>query len=75
MGNVSVPGPSFFNLKVKGSRTCTVKDIESVNGCKVQKEKLSSSVNGAMGNIPRASKALTTKDEELLWSKGACWRP
>ena len=57
-------------LKEVGSNMSNAKDREFVNSRKVLKGKARFLREQGYGKRPRASKALTTEDEELFWSKG-----
>ena len=56
--------------KEAGSSISIAKDREFVNSCKVLEGKARFLREQGYGKCPRASKALITEDEELLWSKG-----
>ena len=58
------------HLKEPGSRISFAKDREFVSSRKVLEGKARFLREQGYGKRPRASKALTTEDEELLWSKG-----
>ena len=58
------------HLKEAGSSISIAKDRELFNSRKVLKGKARFLREQGYGKRPRASKALTTEDEELLWSKG-----
>ena len=58
------------HLKKAGSSISIAKGRELVNSRKVLEEKARFLREQGYGKRPRASKALTTKDEELSWSKG-----
>lgn len=58
------------HLKEAGSSISIAKDREFVNSRKVLEGKARFLREQGYGKRPRASKALTTEDEELLWSKG-----
>ena len=58
------------HLKEAGSNMSIAKDREFVNSRKVLEGKARFLREQGYGKRPRASKALTTEDEELLWSKG-----
>jgi len=58
------------HLKEAGSCISIAKDREFVNSRKVLEGKASFLREQGYGKRTRASKALTTEDEELLWSKG-----
>ena len=58
------------HLKEAGSSISIANDREFVNSRKVLEEKARFLHGQGYGKRPRASKALTTGDEELLWSKG-----
>ena len=58
------------HLKEAGSSISIAKDREFVNSRKVLEGKARFLRERGHGRRPRASKALTTEDEELLWSKG-----
>ena len=58
------------HLKEAGSSISIAKDREFVNSRKVLKGKARFLREQGYGKRPRASKELTTEDEELLWSKG-----
>ena len=58
------------HLKEAGSNISIAKDREFVNSRKVLEGKARFLREQGYGKRPRASKALTTEDEELLWSKG-----
>ena len=58
------------HLKEAGSSISIAKDREFVNSRKVLEGKARFLREQGYGKRPQASKALTTEDEELLWSKG-----
>ena len=58
------------HLKEAGSSISIAKDREFVNSRKVLEGKARFLREQGYGKHPRAWKALTTEDEELLWSKG-----
>ena len=58
------------HLKEAGSSISIAKDREFVNSRKVLEGKARFLREQGYGKRPKASKALTTEDEELLWSKG-----
>ena len=58
------------HLKEAGSNISIAKDREFVNSRKVLEGKAHFLRDQGYGKRPRASKALTTEDEEWLWSKG-----
>ena len=58
------------HLKEAGSSISIAKDREFVNGREVLEGKARFLREQGYDKRPRASKALTTEDEELLWSKG-----
>ena len=58
------------HLKETGSSISIAKDREFVNSRKVLEGKARFLREQGYGKRPHASKALTTEDEELLWSKG-----
>ena len=60
-------------LKEAGSNMSIAKDREFVNIRKVLERKARFLREQGYGKSSRASKALTTEDEELLWSKGLLW--
>ena len=57
-------------LKEVGSNMSNAKDREFVNSRKVLDGKARFLREQGYGKRSRASKALTTKNEEMLWSKG-----
>ena len=59
-----------ITLKEAGSNMSIAKDREFVNSRKVLEGKSRFLREPGYGKRPRASKALTAEDEELLWSKG-----
>ena len=58
------------HLKEAGSKISIAKDREFVDSRKVLEGKARYLREQGYGKRPHASKALTTEDEELLWSKG-----
>ena len=58
------------HLKEADSNISIAKDREFVNSCKVFEGKACFLREQGYGKLPCASNALTTEDEELLWSKG-----
>ena len=61
----------YRHLKEAGSNFSIAKDREIVNSRKVLEGKARLLCEQGYVKRPHASKALTTEDEELLWSKGS----
>lgn len=60
------------HLKEASSNTSIAKEREFINGPKVLEGKASFLREQGYGKHPYPTKALTTEDKEVLWSKGLC---